>query len=163
MCAGRRDRRGADHQGKDSFVATKSAAITAKHRAALTALLGTVGDTPFRRSDLAKLIYPLTTPRSHPRATEIAGLVMTEAARNATIRREGHVHWVRVASHRKSRNGRTLVELPAPVPLSINTKVPSKWAFVDLETGEVFAGTETGLVRASSVILSEVKGIVAKA
>lgn len=105
----------------------------------------------------------MTAPRSHPKATELAGLVISEAGKDGLIRREGHVHWVRVASHRKALSGRRLVELPAPMDLSVNTKVPSKWAFVDLETGEVFAGSEQGLVRASSALLAELKPVVAKA
>ena len=88
---------------------------------------------------------------------------MTEASKNGLIRREGHVHWARVASHRKTLGGRKLVELPAPMSLALHTKVPNKWACVDLETGEVWAGTEKGLVRASSEFLSELKPIVAKA
>lgn len=105
----------------------------------------------------------MTSPRSRPRATELAGLVMNGAAKDGIIRRDGHVHWARVASHRTSLGGRKLVELPAPMELPINTKVPSKWAFVDLETGEVFAGSEKGLVRASSEFLAELKPVVAKA
>lgn len=144
-------------------MATKTPAITAKHRAALTSLLATVGETPFRRSDLAKLLYPMTSPRSHPRATELAGPVMTESAKESLIRRHGHVHWVRVASHRRSLTGRTLVELAAPISLSLHTKVPSKWACVDLETGEVWSGSEKGFVRASAEVLAELKGFVARA
>jgi len=90
-------------------------------------------------------------------------VVMNEAARGAVIRREGHLHWVRVASHRKTLAGRKLVELPAPMNLSLHTKVPSKWVCVDLETGEVFAGADTGLIRATPEILVELKSIVAKA
>jgi hypothetical protein len=108
-----------ENAGMGRSMATKTTAIAARHRAALTALLGTVGETPFRRSDLAKLIYPMTSPRSHPRATELAGLVMGEAARGAIIRREGHLQWVRAASHRKTLAGRKLVELPAPMNLSL--------------------------------------------
>jgi hypothetical protein len=144
-------------------VATKTPSITSKHRAALTSLLGTVGESPFRRSDLAKLLYPMTAPRSQIRATELAGLVMAEAAKGGLIRRDGHVHWARVASHRKSLGGRKLPELAVSMVLTLNTKVPTKWACVDLETGEVFMGTEKGLMRASAEFLGELKPVVAKA
>jgi hypothetical protein len=151
------------YPGEIDQVATKTLKITAKHSAALTSLLGTVGKTPFRRSDLAELLYPMTSPRSRPLATELAGVVMAEAAKSGLIRRDGHVHWARVASHRKSLVGRKLVELAAPMTLSLHTKVPSKWACVDLETGGVYAGSDKGLVCASSEFLSDLKLIVSKA
>lgn len=88
---------------------------------------------------------------------------MSEAAKEGLIRRDGHVHWARVASPRKSPSGRKLVELAAPVSLSPHTKVPIKWACVDMETGEVWAGSEKGMVRASAELLSDLKPIVAKA
>lgn len=34
------------------------------------------------------------------------------------------------------------VRHPKPVPITINTRAPSKWRFVDLETGEVYAWNE---------------------
>ena len=35
-------------------------------------------------------------------------------------------------------NGQTVTELPKQIDIKINTKCPQKWAFVDMETGDIW-------------------------
>lgn len=143
-------------------LAMASTPITAAHRAKLTQLLADFGSKRFRRSDLEKLMYPLTNPRSHDRANMIAEAVIREAAAKGQVRREGHVHWQRVDFTRKTLEGRVVPELAAPMALTLNTKVPAKWASIDLETGQVYMGTERGWANASAEFLAELKTALKK-
>ena len=73
------------------------------------------------------------------------------------IRREGHLHGVRVDQTRRLRSGRTVPELDTSQQLVLATKVPAKWATCDLETGEVWMGSEKGWGRPSAEFMSELK------
>ena len=68
--------------------------INANHRKAFEHLLETKGTEQFRRSDLAKTIYPLTNPRSRERSEDIATALIHEAAQGGRLQRRGHLHWV---------------------------------------------------------------------
>lgn len=60
-----------------------------------------------------------------------------------------------MASRRKSQAfpGLTFEEREDLVTAKVNTHVPSKWRFVDLETGEVWMPTATGrLVRKQDIV-----------
>lgn len=135
--------------------------LAASHRAKLTNLLADRGSRTFRRQDLAALLYPLTNPRSRPRADALAAAVIQEASKKGDIRREGHLHWVRVDSQRRLKSGRVVVELDTAKQLALETRVPSKWAACDLETGEIWMGAENGWVRPTAQFLAELKAMLA--
>lgn len=131
--------------------------LTLRHRAALQSLLDRQGQEPFRRSDLMALIFPMTNPRSRDRANDIADLLINEAAKAGTVTRHGHLHWVKVSSVRKLLSGRQVAELADNVNLTLTTKCPTKWMAVDLESGEIWTGTNDGSwTRASSDLRAEV-------
>lgn len=51
---------------------------------------------------------------------------------------------------RHLRDGRTVSELPQSVAVSLQTRCPGKWAFVDLETGQIWIHDQQhGFVRAT--------------
>jgi hypothetical protein len=51
---------------------------------------------------------------------------------------------------RRLRDGGVVSEEPATVSVSLQTRCPAKWAFVDLETGEIWLhDRDRGFVRAS--------------
>lgn len=57
-------------------------------------------------------------------------------------------------------SGREVVCSPETTGISITTHCPAKWAFVDLETGEVWAHDGSGLVRASDLVRAELRTVV---
>lgn len=124
-------------------------AVKAAHRKAIEALLDAV-DGPFRRSALSHTLYPLTTPRSQDAANSLADKLLRELAGSGRIVRHGHLHWVKVTQQRKLLSGREVPESPETVELGITTRCPSKWLSVDLETGDVWAGTQSGWRRATA-------------
>lgn len=128
-------------------MATKAINVTGKHRHALMQVIEQFGDTRFRRSDLSARVYPLTTPRSRERADAISERLLREAAAAGTIRREGHLHWIKVGKGRRLVDGSVVAELPAAQTLSLDTKCPEKWLAVDLETGDVWRGSTQGWKR----------------
>ena len=132
-------------------------ALTPRHRTALLHLLDSKGVTPFRRSDLMALIFPMTSPRSRDRANDIADLLIKEAAKAGTIVRQGHLHWIKTSAERKLLSGRQVAELASDVNLTLTTKCPSNWQAVDLESGEIWTGTtDGGWTRASAEARAEV-------
>lgn len=131
--------------------------LTPRHRAALQSLFDRKGQEPFRRSDLMALIFPMTNPRSRDRANDIADLLINEAAKAGTVTRHGHLHWVKVGAERKLLSGRQVSELASNVVLTLTTKCPTKWLAVDMETGEIWTGTNDGSwTQASSDLRAEV-------
>lgn len=136
--------------------------IAATHRRALRELFDRVGITPFRRSELSELLYPITRPRSRETADTLADALLREAAKAGEIERHGHLHWMKVQAQRKLRSGRTVPELAEVATIELNTRCPGKWAAVDLETGEVWAGSADGWKRANAGILGEVRDCVTR-
>ncbi len=137
--------------------------INANHRKAFEHLLETKGTEQFRRSDLAKTIYPLTNPRSRERSEDIATALIHEAAQGGRLQRRGHLHWVRVESGRTLKSGRTVPELDKLIDLTITTRCTGKWACVDLETGEVWVPDAAGRwKRPDQAALAEVKTALSK-
>ena len=122
----------------------KGLVVKVAHMGALRKLLGSIGQQRFRLADLSSQIYPLTNPRSREAANELASRVLRAAAKEGVIRREGHLHWIKVERGRKLINGEVGAELEQVVTVSVGTRCPEKWVAVDLETGEVFAGTNKG-------------------
>jgi len=118
------------------------------HRRVTKAFLdGVVG--PFRRQDLTAALYPHTSPRSRPVADRLAQMLMIEMSRAGEIVRHGHLHWKKVDSQRRLRNGKTVPELSGLSTLKVQTRCPEKWAAVDMETGEIWVGTPKGWSRAT--------------
>lgn len=123
-------------------MATKAVAITERHRGALAQVIATFGERRFRRSDLSTRIYGMTTPRDAERADAISDRLLREAAAAGAIRREGHQHWIKVGKGRKLIDGSHVAELPSTKKLTLDTHCPEKWLAVDLETGEIWRGSE---------------------
>lgn len=118
-----------------------SVALRPAHRRAVEQFIDQI-DGPFRRSSVSAVLYPLTSPRSQTKADKLADAAIKELARAGRIQRHEHLHWVRVAKARTLTDGRAAPELPTPVKLQLNTRCPRKWLAVDLETGEVWVGTD---------------------
>jgi hypothetical protein len=131
------------------------AVIRASHRLAAGAFLEAL-EGPFRRQQLAAVLYPHTSPRSRPAADRLAQVIMVELSGSGSIQRHGHLHWVKVSKERVLRSGRVVPELDEQASLSLNTRCPQKWAAVDLETGEVWMGNRQGWRRASVTSRREV-------
>lgn len=128
-------------------MATQKTKITDRHRQALAQVVAAFGPSRFRRSDVATRVYPMTSPRSQDAAVAISDRLLREAAAAGSIRREGHLHWVRVGSGRQLLDGSMAAELRDTQKLTLDTKCPSKWLAVDLETGDVWRGTASGWKR----------------
>ena len=142
-------------QPKKSAVGPK---LSDKHRRVFAEVVAIFGSRPFRRSDVANHMYPLTTPRSRERANAFAEAAMREAAGLGKIRRHGHLHWVRVNHTRRLLDGTPVAELDEPVSLTLNTKCPDKWAAVDLETGHVWMSRNGQWTKASRDVAAMVAG-----
>lgn len=130
------------------------------HSRAVSAFIDLRNDT-FRRSDVSKILYPLTTPRSHPKADKLADVLMRELARAGKIQRHGHLHWIKVNKDRKLRCGRSVPELDGVVKLPLSTHCPRKWISIDLETGDVWIGDVKGWRRATAAERNDAKAVLA--
>ena len=119
---------------------------SAAHRRAAKAFLDSL-DGVFRRSTLSKVMYPLTNPRSRPLADQLAEVLIRGLSKNGRIQRHGHLHWIKVSQSRTLMSGRTVPELDAITRLPLSTHCPGKWLSLDLETGEVWAGNQSGCWR----------------
>lgn len=136
---------------------TQTTKIKPSHRQAAAAFLdGLAG--PFRRQQLAALLFSRISPRSRPVADKLAQAIMREMADKGVIVRHGHLHWVKVSSQRTLRSGRVVPELPELAKLNLTTRCPEKWAAVDMETGEVWVGCNAGWIRASKQQEAEIIG-----
>ena len=113
--------------------------IKPSHRRAVETVLDSLAG-PCRKSAISQAIYPLTVPRSHEVAGQLAGKLLRELAGAGRVQRHGHQHWVKVISERTLRSGRRVPELPSVIDLALTTRCPTKWLSIDLETGELWAG-----------------------
>lgn len=138
-----------------TIVAGKSPAVRTSHRKAAESYLDTVSG-PFRRGGISKVLYPLTSPRSHPTADLLADIIMREFAKAGSIQRHGHLHWVKVTKERKLLSGRTVPELETSMTLKLETRAPAKWVSVDLSTGEAWLGSQAGWRKATPLERKEV-------
>ena len=127
---------------------------------AWTALLDEKGLTPFRRSDLAERLYPLTRPRSRESAEAAADKIIKAAAGRGEISRFGHLHWKLVEKTRTLHSGRAVEQTDALISLNHNTRCPAKWATVDMETGEVYVGNVNGWKKAPPELVDELRALL---
>jgi len=124
-------------------------------RMAFTSLLDRLGTGTFRRQDLQEVLYPMTKPRDRDRASALADALIRQAAKAGQVVRHGHLHWAKVQSVRRLISGREAPEQSEVVALTLSTRVPDKWVALDLETGEVWAGTPGGWKRATPERVAE--------
>lgn len=121
------------------------------------------GDKPFRRSDLAETMRPHISPRSLAMAGQLADVLIQRARAENKLVKAGHVHWrFVVPTERTLHSGRTVPELPEVKQLSLDTRCPQKWAAVDLQTGQVWAGTADGWKNADGGVRGEIAAILAQ-
>lgn len=99
---------------------------------------------PFRRSDLSKIMYKLTSPRSLSAADHLANAAFKILSNEGRIQRHGHLHWVKVEKARKLLSGRVVPVVNDTVCLKHETHCPEKWVSIDLETGQVWSGSTKG-------------------
>lgn len=142
--------------------ATTTPKLSPAHRQTANAFLEQVGG-PFRRQQVAEVLYPRTSLRSRPVADKLAQAIMSEWAKNGLIERHGHLHWTRVVRQRKLRSGRAVPELSELAELSVTTRCPEKWVAVDMETGDVWIGSRTGWRRASMEQATEARACLPSA
>lgn len=135
--------------------------VRASHRKAVFTVLDSVTG-PFRRSTLSNALYSHTSPRSHPVADRLADALMKELSKAGVIQRHGHLHWVKVSQQRALKSGRAVPELPEVVDLRLTTRCPSKWVSVDLETGDIWVGSQTGWRRAGAEEQSDAAALLTK-
>lgn len=118
-------------------------------------LLEAKGNEPFRRQDLAELLFPLTRPRSRPAADKLASEMIRRAAAAGEVERVGHLHWKAVGSTRTLKSGRVVSQIAELVDLPIATHCPGKWVALDLESGDIWMGTAQGWKRATNEVQRE--------
>lgn len=123
--------------------------IRPSHRKAAEGFLDAL-EGPFRRSGLSAVLYPLTTPRSLSVADRLADGLMRDWATAGRIQKHGHQHWAKVLHERKLRSGRAVPELAESLTLDLITRCPDKWVSIDLETGDVWAGSSKGWKRSTA-------------
>lgn len=125
------------------------------------------GDRPFRRQDVAEVLYPHLRPRKMDVAKEVADEFMERARRAGQLVKAGHVHWKQVPTQqRKLLSGRIVDEAPEVCRLTLETRCPAKYVAVDLETGEVWGSRaigDAGWMRATSEATADASAILARA
>ncbi|MFK4705584.1 hypothetical protein ABIC83_002423 [Roseateles asaccharophilus] len=126
--------------------------VTQKHRDALSSVIDQFDGKPFRRGDLATWIHPLTKPRSWPLADMLASLVLKEAVTAGQVSQNGeaYVPSAAVNGSRPLIGGGVAAEFKREQKLDIGTKCPGKWVSIDLETGDIWMGTELGWRQANA-------------
>ena len=103
------------------------------------------GDRPFRRQDFAEVVYQHIRPRKMDTARTIADFYIERARRAGKLVKAGHVHWKQLATNqRKLLSGRAVAEAADLCVLKLETRCPSKYVTVDLETGDVWGSDVTG-------------------
>lgn len=136
--------------------------VSAAQRTAFGKFIETQGGKRFRRQDVAKELYRVTSPRSTDAANKLADVFIENLRSMNKLVKDGHVHWrIVVAEERTLKSGRTVPDMPEVVKLDLSTRCPQKWAAVDLETGQVWVGSGEGLKRADDTVRTEVAAIAA--
>lgn len=110
---------------------------------------------------MSKILYPLTNPRSYPKADNLADILIRDLALAGKIQRHGHLHWIKIKKDCILRCGRSVPELDGVVELSLSTHCPKKWVSIDLETGDVWVGDIKGWRRATAIELDDAKKVLA--
>lgn len=142
---------------------------------------------PFRLNDLAEAISgpqksasasgPVQRHRNRvmgPAASRAATRIIQGWREQGLVVKAGSMYWrgtkgmpagtdVNAQPYvRKTVGGRVMPEQKANVVLKVTTRVPQKWAMVDLETGEVYQGSADGLVRLDPDYVQDLRDVVAK-
>lgn len=130
--------------------------VSGAHQRIVDRFLEERGDKPFRRQDVADALYPSIRPRLMGNARALADTFMQQLQRAGRLVKAGHVHWrMVVPTERTLKSGRQVREHAEALALTLTTRCPQKWVAVDLETGEVWAGSADGWTRASGAIAGE--------
>ncbi len=79
-----------------------------------------------------------------------AGAIEITMRDTGRIVRHGHLHWAIPKLDRTLLSGRKMAVQEKPVNLPIHSKTPEKWVAIDLETGDVWAGSLSGWKRAGA-------------
>jgi hypothetical protein len=138
--------------------------VSVAHQRIVDRFLEERGDKPFRRQDVAETLYPHIRPRAMGNATALADTFMQHLQRAGRLVKAGHVHWrLVVPTERALKNGRQVREHAEAQNLTLTTRCPQKWVAVDLETGDVWAGSEEGWKRATDAVSREAVAILGKA
>jgi hypothetical protein len=129
----------------------------------LRALIAERGLKPFRRQDLAEALLPrlrgVSMSERRKKADAEAAAAIAQAHADGIVARHGHLHWVSSAPGRTLVDGSPVSVLSATVDIHLQTKCPQKWLAVDLETGEVWAGSTNGWRRAGPKELKLLKHV----
>jgi hypothetical protein len=139
-----------------------STQISAAHQRVIDRFIEAQGSKPFRRQDVADALYPHIRPRVMGNARVVADKAMQSLQRDRRIIKAGHVHWsLVVPTERTLKCGRVVPEHKDVQQLTLSTHCPQKWAAVDLETGDVWVGSDEGWKHASSAVAGEVAAVIA--
>jgi len=137
--------------------------VSVAHQRIVDRFLEERGDKPFRRQDVAETLYPHIRPRAMGNATALADIFMQQLQRAGRLVKAGHVHWrLVVPTARTLKSGRQVREHADAQALTLTTRCPQKWVAVDLETGDVWAGSAEGWTRASNAIAGEAATVLGK-
>ncbi|VWC78742.1 hypothetical protein BLA39750_01041 [Burkholderia lata] len=107
----------------------------------------------FRKSQVADfLVESLSgprrpTPEQRTVAAKAADRFMAEARKAEKLVKAGHIHWRFAGVQSQTRtliDGRVAAEAPETRRLVVESRCPTKWLSVDLETGDVWQADETG-------------------
>jgi hypothetical protein len=138
--------------------------VSVAHRRIVDRFLEERGDKPFRRQDVAEALYPHIRPRAMGNATALADTFMQQLQRAGRLVKAGHIHWrLVVPTERTLKSGRQVREHADAQQLTLTTRCPQKWVAVDLETGDVWAGSAEGWARATSALAVEAATVLGKA
>ncbi len=130
--------------------------ISATHQRVIYRFIAAQGSKPFRRQDIADALYPHIRPRLMDNARALADKAMQALQRERRLVKAGHVHWsLVVPTSRTLKSSRVVPEHKEVQQLTLSTHCPQKWVAVDLETGDVWAGSNDGWKRATAAVRGE--------
>lgn len=125
-----------------------------------------------RRSDVAEFLAKRLsgtrrpTPEQRELAAKAAERFMKDARKAEKLVKSGHLHWRFSGVEDRTRkliDGRIVADGPENVILSLESRCPTKWLSVDLESGSVWQADETGhWTRATPEAMQALKLIVEK-
>ncbi|KVP75308.1 hypothetical protein WJ96_05995 [Burkholderia ubonensis] len=135
--------------------------VSAAHQRLFDRFLEERGDKPFRRQDIADVLYPHLRPRTMGAACNLADVFLRQLKSANRLTKAGHVHWqLIVPTERTLKGGRQVQEHADAKDLTLTTRCPEKWACIDLETGEVWGGSDRGWLKASDVVCREAAAVL---
>ncbi|MFW6855361.1 hypothetical protein ACODYM_29140 [Burkholderia gladioli] len=138
--------------------------ITAAQQKAFDRFVEAQGSKPFRRHDLSEALRLAVRQRTAGNAVPVADYLITKLRAENRLVKAGHVHWALVTpADRTLQSGRKVPALSTTVDLSLKTSCPEKWVALDLETGEVWAGSPNHWKRAPAEVRAEALSILSAA